>query len=182
MNKLTLSQLRDDVEAHTDLFQVTPFWRSQWTDWILIQLIGRSEFDFLLANPFAVVEFIPVTQDTQLILRLSWSATLISLWYQHDINTTLHDINMISNDLKQSQMISIWYQSQSPHIYDFSMISVWFQSHLSLVSTWSQMISIWFLDFNMLSMWFQSDINMISFWFPLDFILIPVWFHTIWLG
>ena len=71
MNKLTLSQLRDDVEAHTDLFQVTPFWRSQWTDWILIQLIGRSEFDFLLANPFAVVEFIPVTQDTQLILRLS---------------------------------------------------------------------------------------------------------------
>lgn len=76
MNKLTLSQLRDDVEAHTDLFHTaiidgSPFWRSQWTDWILIQLIGRSEFDFLLANPFAVVEFIPVTQDTQLILRLS---------------------------------------------------------------------------------------------------------------
>ena len=52
MNKLNLSQLREDVEAHTDLFHTaiidgSPFWRSQWTDWILIQLIGRSEFDLL---------------------------------------------------------------------------------------------------------------------------------------
>ncbi len=76
MNKFNLNQLRNDVIDHTDLFHTaiingTPFWRDQWTDWILIQLIGRSEFNLLLANPVAVVEFIPVNQDTQIVLRLS---------------------------------------------------------------------------------------------------------------
>jgi len=77
MNKFTLSQLRADVEAHTDFFDdavidgLSVKIPGLTADWFLIQLIGRSEFNLLLANPVALVEFIPVNQDTQIVLRLS---------------------------------------------------------------------------------------------------------------
>ncbi len=81
MNKFTLNQLCDDVVAHTDLSHAEilngylkkkqPFWKDQWSNWMLMQMIGRSEYNFLLANPDTVVEFIPVTQDRQIVLRIS---------------------------------------------------------------------------------------------------------------
>ncbi len=55
MNKFNLNQLRNDVIDHTDLFDNaiidgTPFWRDQWTDWILIQLIGIDAYELMSAR------------------------------------------------------------------------------------------------------------------------------------
>ena len=61
-NKFNLNQLRNDVIDHTDLFHTaiidgTPFWRDQWTDWILIQLIGSDHYDLMLRNPLTTIRF-----------------------------------------------------------------------------------------------------------------------------
>jgi hypothetical protein len=62
MNKFNLDQLRNDVIDHTDLFHTaiidgTPFWRDQWTDWILIQLIGSDYYDVMHRNPLTTIRF-----------------------------------------------------------------------------------------------------------------------------
>ncbi len=61
-NKFNLNQLRNDVIDHTDLFHTaiidgTPFWRDQWTDWILIQLIGSDYYDVMNRNPLTTIRF-----------------------------------------------------------------------------------------------------------------------------
>jgi hypothetical protein len=52
MDKFTLNQLRADVLDHIDLpisiLNGSSFWRDQWIDWILIQMIGKDYFDLLL--------------------------------------------------------------------------------------------------------------------------------------
>ena len=75
MKKFTIDQLRADVAHHFPKFHVEHYRTADQFDnlinFMVAALIGHHEYEFLTVYPFAVVEFIPVTQDTQLILRLS---------------------------------------------------------------------------------------------------------------
>ena len=75
MNKLSIDQLRADVARHFPRLHPEHYLTSDQFDnlinFMIAALIGNAEYEFLNEHRFAVVEFIPVTQDTQLILRLS---------------------------------------------------------------------------------------------------------------
>ena len=75
MKKFTIDQLRADVAHHFPRFHVEHYRTADQFDnlinFMVAALIGHHEYEFLTVYRFAVVEFIPVTQDTQLILRLS---------------------------------------------------------------------------------------------------------------
>ena len=74
MNKFSIDQLRADTAEHFTDYQVYSMTSDQFDNLInfmIASLIGSAEYEFLNEHRFAVVEFIPVTEDTQLILRLS---------------------------------------------------------------------------------------------------------------
>ena len=74
MNKFSIDQLRADVAHHFPRFHVEHYRTADQFDnlinFMVASLIGHHEYEFLTVYRFAVVEFIPVNQDTQLILRL----------------------------------------------------------------------------------------------------------------
>ena len=75
MKKLSIDQLRADVAHYFPRSHVEHYRTADQFDnlinFMIAALIGNAEYEFLNEHRFAVVEFIPVTQDTQLILRLS---------------------------------------------------------------------------------------------------------------
>ncbi len=75
MNKFSIDQLRADVAHHFPRFHVEYCLTADQFDnlinFMIAALIGNAEYEFLNEHRLAVVEFIPVNQDTQLILRLS---------------------------------------------------------------------------------------------------------------
>ena len=75
MNKFSIDQLRADVAHYFPRFHVEHYRTAEQFDnlinFMVAALIGYHEYEFLTVYRFAVVEFIPVNQDTQLILRLS---------------------------------------------------------------------------------------------------------------
>ncbi len=78
MNRFNLNQLRNDVIDHTDLFHTaiidgTPFWRDQWTDWILIQLIGSDHYDLMLRHPNMVIVFKEINDNVRYGQYLSYN-------------------------------------------------------------------------------------------------------------
>ena len=78
MNKFTITELRADVDNYIREIMCGTFYyfetqaaMDETINFLIAALIGNTEYEFLNEYRFAVVEFIPVTQDTQLILRLS---------------------------------------------------------------------------------------------------------------
>ena len=78
MNKFPIDQLRADVDNYIREIMCGTFYHfetqadlDETINFLIASLIGNAEYEFLNAHRFAVVEFIPVNQDTQLILRLS---------------------------------------------------------------------------------------------------------------
>ena len=72
MKKFTIDQLRADVAHHFPSSKgIVPTKLEDLINFMVAALIGHHEYEFLTVYPFAVVEFIPVDQDTTLTLRLS---------------------------------------------------------------------------------------------------------------
>jgi len=75
MNKFTIDQLRADVAHYFPRFHVEHYRTAEQFDnlinFMVAALIGYHEYEFLTVYRFAVVEFLPVNQDTQIVLRLS---------------------------------------------------------------------------------------------------------------
>jgi len=73
--KFTIDQLRADVAHHFPRFHVEHYRTADQFDnlinFMIAALIGYHEYEFLTVYRFAVVEFLPVNQDTQIVLRLS---------------------------------------------------------------------------------------------------------------
>ena len=75
MNKFSIDQLRADVAHYFPRFHVEHYRTAEQFDnlinFMVAALIGYHEYEFLTVYRFAVVEFLPVNQDTQIVLRLS---------------------------------------------------------------------------------------------------------------
>ena len=73
--KFTIDQLRADAAHHFPRFHVEHYRTADQFDnlinFMIAALIGYHEYEFLTVYRFAVVEFLPVNQDTQIVLRLS---------------------------------------------------------------------------------------------------------------